>query len=358
MKLIKQHTNSAFTIVELLVVIVVIGILAAISIVAYTAVRQRAISASLQSDLSTASKRIKLFQIENSAYPESLIDCPTPDVKNLCIKLSSGNSYVGYAFNNSSNPQTYSLIAGNGNVYYKVTSSTALAKLNPPTQPGVTPGAILELHAAKANNGNGPGINSPLTTTWKDTSGNGNNGTLTGFGGETPWAGAGTPSDPYRLAFNGVDEEVPRYIEGLDAHAATAEVWVQFDTNSYPNSAPTKLGYATIFSDIGYSGVIAAQTWSSDWQQIRTIYSPAIADGFPHHLVMTLGAQYMKLYCDGEFIGQADILTDFPMPPLGEVGLGRTGWGYWEGATALARVYPFVLSAAQVTTNYSKGPSW
>ncbi|HRZ10703.1 MAG TPA: hypothetical protein P5319_12525, partial [Gemmatimonadales bacterium] len=65
-------------------------------------------------------------------------------------------------------------------------------------QPGVTPGAILELHAARANGGVSPGINDPLTTEWYDTSGNGHHGTLVGFAGTTA---SGWSADPYRLVF-------------------------------------------------------------------------------------------------------------------------------------------------------------
>ena len=57
--------SKGFTIVELLVVIVVIAILAAITIVAYTGISQKAITASLQLDLSNASKQLKLFQVDN-----------------------------------------------------------------------------------------------------------------------------------------------------------------------------------------------------------------------------------------------------------------------------------------------------
>ncbi|MFZ2125552.1 MAG: prepilin-type N-terminal cleavage/methylation domain-containing protein, partial [Candidatus Saccharimonadales bacterium] len=49
-----QSTNRGFTIVELLVVIVVIGILAAITIVSYAGISQRAVAVSLQSDLASA----------------------------------------------------------------------------------------------------------------------------------------------------------------------------------------------------------------------------------------------------------------------------------------------------------------
>lgn len=45
------RSSSAFTIVELLIVIVIIGILAAITIVSYSGLTQKATTAALQSDL-------------------------------------------------------------------------------------------------------------------------------------------------------------------------------------------------------------------------------------------------------------------------------------------------------------------
>jgi len=121
----KRHfTKSAFTIVELLVVIVVIGILAAISIVSYTGISQKAVASSLQSDLSNASTVLKMYQIDNSAYPNSVTDCPTPSTGNICLKASSGNSYPNYSANNTSNPQTYSLTAINNGQSYTVTNNS------------------------------------------------------------------------------------------------------------------------------------------------------------------------------------------------------------------------------------------
>lgn len=57
---------KGFTIVELLIVIVVIGILAAITIVAYNGIQNRAYSSAAQSAAAQLSKKIALWQVDNS----------------------------------------------------------------------------------------------------------------------------------------------------------------------------------------------------------------------------------------------------------------------------------------------------
>lgn len=110
-----RRRNLGFTIVELLVVIVVIGILAAITIVSYTGISQRAAVSSLQSDLTNSSQQLKLFQIDNSVYPTT-INCALPDsATNKCIKASSGNAYSDFQIDNTSNPQSFCLTSTNAN---------------------------------------------------------------------------------------------------------------------------------------------------------------------------------------------------------------------------------------------------
>ena len=89
----KHNTHHGFTIVELLIVIVVIAILAAISIAAYTNIRNRANDSVIKQDLANFAKAAKLYYAENGVFP-------SPASSELSVlKLSaSKNSYdsVGY----------------------------------------------------------------------------------------------------------------------------------------------------------------------------------------------------------------------------------------------------------------------
>jgi prepilin-type N-terminal cleavage/methylation domain-containing protein len=58
-----------FTIVELLIVIVVIGILASITVVAYNGVQTRAKQAKMQSDISSVRGLIEAYAAQNGSYP-------------------------------------------------------------------------------------------------------------------------------------------------------------------------------------------------------------------------------------------------------------------------------------------------
>lgn len=62
--------QKGFTIVELLIVIVVIGILAAIVIVAFNGIQNRGYDTTLQSDLKSFKTKVEMFKIDNNdQYP-------------------------------------------------------------------------------------------------------------------------------------------------------------------------------------------------------------------------------------------------------------------------------------------------
>ena len=113
---------KAFTIVELLVVIVVIGILASITILSYTGITNKAIASSLQSDLTNASRQLDLFQVEHDYYPLT-IDCSIPDSDtNKCIRSNTDPSPV-YIVNNSLNPPGFCVSMIKNNISYVITES-------------------------------------------------------------------------------------------------------------------------------------------------------------------------------------------------------------------------------------------
>lgn len=84
--------HKGFTIVELLIVIVVIGILAAISIVAYNGVTSRASDTTVKSDLSNIAKKIDIFKIEAGSAPAATI----AGMGQLGVKPSYGSYGPGH----------------------------------------------------------------------------------------------------------------------------------------------------------------------------------------------------------------------------------------------------------------------
>ena len=123
--------SPAFTIVELLVVIVVIGTLAAITIVAYTGISGRAVTASLQSDLSNAKKQLALYNVDHGAFPTSVPNntgntyCPVDDTQ-YCFKASSGN-VLTYSPTTTTNPQSFTLVNKHtaSDTRYSITNNSA-----------------------------------------------------------------------------------------------------------------------------------------------------------------------------------------------------------------------------------------
>jgi len=69
MQLIPTQNNRGFTIVELLIVVVVIAILAAITIVAYNGIQTRANNAAADTSVNTMAKKINNFYSLRGSYP-------------------------------------------------------------------------------------------------------------------------------------------------------------------------------------------------------------------------------------------------------------------------------------------------
>lgn len=118
--------KRGFTIVELLVVIVVIGILAAITIVSFSGIADKATVSMIVSDLDNASKQMKLYQTLYGSYPTAMVgNCPTLPTNDplYCLKSSNGTTLT-YS---SISPKIFHLTETKGNASYSTTDSTAPA---------------------------------------------------------------------------------------------------------------------------------------------------------------------------------------------------------------------------------------
>ena len=103
----KSTYRRGFTIVELLIVIVIIAILAALTYVGYTTISNRATTSVLKSDLTQAAKQLELHKVEQGTYPGNdgeTTDATTP------LKLNRSDSTT-LQYTRSGSGTTYCLTA-------------------------------------------------------------------------------------------------------------------------------------------------------------------------------------------------------------------------------------------------------
>ncbi len=119
-KRISRTSTSAFTIVELLIVIVVIAILAAITIVAYNGIQDRAKASAASQALSNALKKIKYWQVEQDSTlaPSSLAAAGISDTGGVSYQYTQ--DLAG----------TYCITATVGNKSYFVTGTNSTPVAN------------------------------------------------------------------------------------------------------------------------------------------------------------------------------------------------------------------------------------
>lgn len=129
---LQKNRQSGFTIVELLIVIVVIGILAAITIAAYSGIQNRANDGAIRSDLANAAKKFEIYKIDYGMYPQT-----STDLLNIGATASKGAYLVSpsttYNFVPcvSGGSVDYSLgaISKSGNRYYIGSKSSGVVQV-------------------------------------------------------------------------------------------------------------------------------------------------------------------------------------------------------------------------------------
>ena len=125
---VASKQNGAFTIVELLIVIVVIGVLAAITVVSYKGVTGRARSVRVQAELKETDDAVRVYYANHGQYPSTLADANVGNSDGVVYQYTSDNTVT---------PRTYAITASNdivGSINYYVTNTDTYIK------EGVAPG--------------------------------------------------------------------------------------------------------------------------------------------------------------------------------------------------------------------------
>ena len=108
-----KKTTSGFTIVELLIVIVVIGILAAITIVAFNGVQVRARDTERTTDIKQLHKALEMFYIEKGYYPavsdvrDATFRADVLNIPESAVKPPGSNSTISYCWAANVNSYCY-----------------------------------------------------------------------------------------------------------------------------------------------------------------------------------------------------------------------------------------------------------
>lgn len=121
-----RRKQQGFTIVELLIVIVIIGILAAISVVAYNGVSKKANASAIESNLSQAARKLGVLKAEDGAFPADLSASGIADV-------------ASYDYYTSANRINYCLSSKKGDVVREISSS------NTTPREGICAGAMFRM---------------------------------------------------------------------------------------------------------------------------------------------------------------------------------------------------------------------
>jgi prepilin-type N-terminal cleavage/methylation domain-containing protein len=174
-------TANAFTIVELLIVIVVIGILAAITIVAYNGISSRARIAGLQSTLAATAKLIENGRTTagTTTYPASVTNLdPTVTYSNgiagiggfCAYKTDSTITYMTTSTNktphlSASGSCTLTNLVTNPSFEAATTGWTGASNLTALSRTGISSTGSFALNVTRANATAGNGyVSTPMTT--------------------------------------------------------------------------------------------------------------------------------------------------------------------------------------------------
>ena len=332
---LRNTSKSGFTIVELLIVVVVIAILAAITIVAYNGIQQRAQTSSLQTTVSQAARKIEVYKVQNGSYPA--------DIATAGVTLNA--DYTG-VYVPSADMSSYCFSAATATMSFSANHNDASAK-----QGGCV--TRTNLVGEWTFNGNA-----------NDSSGNGMNGTVSGATLTTGQNGQANSA----YSFNGTSNYISLASStplNFTTQNFTVSVWVNlptlpltgawYDVLSSTGGGDWSMGVNATAAGVG-------RLMMTKISQVDSPTGPTVDQNTWKLLTATYtyGAgpiAAVNYYIDGTL---ASTVTwnhggygNFA-PSTKRIG-SRASSGYYRGAMDDLRVYSRTLSAAEIRSLYAAG---
>jgi len=119
-----QARKRGFTIVELLIVVVIIAILAAITVVAYNGIQSRSMASALQSDLANAKRKLMVYQADNQ-LPTSVAELNSVGIRaSKSAYDTTGNNFYYCMNRNTSQFAMGGRVRGSSSAYLIVSNDT------------------------------------------------------------------------------------------------------------------------------------------------------------------------------------------------------------------------------------------
>jgi type IV pilus assembly protein PilA len=129
-----MRDNKGFTLIELLIVVVIIGILAAIAIPKFSGTREKAYFAALQSDLKNLASQQEIYYSDEYSYSTSATDLGFVSSGGVTVAISTGST-TGWAAT-----AIHSGLAANEGcgIYYGDATAPSLGGADQPGEMGCT----------------------------------------------------------------------------------------------------------------------------------------------------------------------------------------------------------------------------